>query len=63
MSSTILFANKIKQLRKIQGLPQRKIAATFNVDAGFYNKIERSKRLVRQSQVIALALLFDCVEK
>lgn len=59
----MLFADKIKQLRKDSGQLQRKVAAALDVDAGLYSKIERGERPAKREQVIALASIFNTDEK
>lgn len=59
----MLFAEKIKQLRKDSGQLQRKVAAALDVDAGLYSKIERGERPAKREQVIALASIFNTDEK
>lgn len=60
---TMLFADKIRQLREDSGQLQRKVAAALDVDAGLYSKIERGERPAKREQVIALASILHTDEK
>lgn len=59
----MLFAEKIKQLRKDSGQLQRKVAAALDVGAGLYSKIKRGERPAKREHVIALASIFKTDEK
>ena len=58
----MLFAEKIKQLREKQRLPQRQLAAALEIDTPMYSKIERGDRPAKRTQVIALAKLLSTDE-
>lgn len=59
----MLFADRIKQLRKDNGLLQRKVAAALDIDAGLYSKIERGERPAKRKQVLAIASILHTDEK
>ena len=59
----MLFAEKIKQLRKDSGQLQRKVAAALDVGAGLYSKIKRGERPAKREHVINLANIFHADEK
>lgn len=59
----MLFANKIRTLREQNGLLQRKVAASLDIDAGLYSKIERGERPAKREQVINLARILHTDEK
>lgn len=54
---TMLFTNKLKQLREHNNLLQRQLAAALEIDTGLYSKIERGDRRAKREQVIVLAEL------
>jgi transcriptional regulator with XRE-family HTH domain len=56
----MLFAQKIKQLRDSQHLPQRQIAAVLEIDTATYCKIEKGDRRAKREQVLLLAKIFNC---
>lgn len=51
----MLFANKIKELRLKNDLPQRKLAAILDIDTATYCKIEKGERKANKKQVEILA--------
>ena len=55
----MLFADKIKQLRELRQMPQRKLAAALEIDTATYCKIEHGERRARKNQVIILADLLE----
>ncbi|MDH6304211.1 transcriptional regulator with XRE-family HTH domain [Parabacteroides sp. PF5-5] len=56
--STMLFAEKIRQLREDKQLLQRQVSAALEIDNALYCKIERGDRLAKREQVVKLAQLF-----
>jgi transcriptional regulator with XRE-family HTH domain len=54
----MLFAEKIKQLRK----DQRQFAATLEIDTPMYSKIERGKRPAKRKQIAVSAQLLQIDE-
>lgn len=59
----MLFADKIKQLREEQQLPQRQLAAALEIDTATYCKIEKGDRKARREQVVNLAHLLQIGEQ
>lgn len=51
----MLFVEKIKQLREMQQLPQRQLAALLEIDTATYCKIERGERRAKREQVEIIA--------
>lgn len=51
------FGEKIKELREDQGLLQRQLAASLEIDTPMYSKIERGERKAKREQVEQLANL------
>jgi transcriptional regulator with XRE-family HTH domain len=51
------FCKKIKKARKAQGLLQRQLAATLEIDTPLYSKIERGERRAKRSQIKKIAEL------
>lgn len=58
----MLFANKIRRLRKDQQLLQRQLAAALEIDTPMYSKIERGERPAKRTQVIAIAKILTTDE-
>lgn len=58
----MLFANKIKLLREEQGLLQRQLSASLEIDTPMYSKIERGDRPAKRTQVVAIAQLLSTDE-
>jgi len=56
------FGEKIKELREDQGLLQRQLAASLEIDTPMFSKIERGERKAKREQVEQLADLL-CVDK
>ncbi|REA63446.1 XRE family transcriptional regulator [Dyadobacter luteus] len=56
------FGEKIKRLREEKYLLQRQIAASLDIDAPMYSKIERGERKAKRVHVISLARLLDVSE-
>lgn len=55
----MLFADKIRQLREQKQMPQRRLAATLEIDTATYCKIERGERRAKREQVSILADLLE----
>lgn len=53
------FGEKIKELREDQGLLQRQLAASLEIDTPMFSKIERGERKAKREQVEQLANLLD----
>ena len=53
------FGEKIKELRENQGLLQRQLAASLEIDTPMFSKIERGDRKAKREQVEHLAILLD----
>jgi transcriptional regulator with XRE-family HTH domain len=53
----MLFADRIRLLREEKQLLQHQLAAALEIDTPMYSKIERGNRIVKRSQVMALAKL------
>jgi transcriptional regulator with XRE-family HTH domain len=51
------FGERIKELRERQGLLQRQLAASLEIDTPMYSKIERGERKAKREQVELLASL------
>lgn len=49
------FGEKIKELREDQGLLQRQLAASLEIDTPMFSKIERGERKAKREQVEQLA--------
>ena len=59
----MLFTEKIKDLRLLSQLPQRKLAAALDIDTATYCKIEKGERKARKEQVELLASVFEVDKK
>ena len=53
------FGEKIRELRENQGLLQRQLAASLEIDTPMLSKIERGDRKAKREQVEHLAILLD----
>lgn len=53
------FGERIKELRESNGLLQRQIAASLEMDAPNFSKIERGERKAKRQQVSQLAKLLN----
>jgi DNA-binding XRE family transcriptional regulator len=51
----MMFKEKIKQLREERQLPQRKLAATLDIDTAAYCKIEKGERRARKEHIPVIA--------
>ena len=54
----MLFAERIKELRTRNQMPQRYLAAALDIDTATYCKIERGARKAKKEQVMVLSNLF-----
>lgn len=59
----MLFADKIRQLRKEKQLLQRQLASALEIDTPMYSKIERGDRPAKREQVVLIAKLLNTDEK
>jgi transcriptional regulator with XRE-family HTH domain len=53
------FIERIRQLREERQLPQRKLAATLDIDTATYCKIEKGERRAKVEQVVVIADLLQ----
>ena len=58
----MLFAEKIKELRIKNQMPQRQLAAVLDIDTATYCKIEKGERTAKKEQVVILSQIFN-IEK
>jgi transcriptional regulator with XRE-family HTH domain len=56
------FGYRIKELRQNQGLLQRQLAASLEIDTPMFSKIERGERRAKREQVVKLAELLQTDE-
>lgn len=56
----MLLPDKLKQLREVANLPQRKVAATLDIDTATYSKIENGKYMPSREQLIIISQIFSC---
>ena len=54
----MLFAEKIKELRIQNQMPQRQLAAALDIDTATYCKIEKGDRKAKKEQVAILSKMF-----
>ena len=54
----MLFTEKIKELRILNQMPQRQLAAALDIDTATYCKIERGERKAKKEQVAILSKMF-----
>lgn len=54
-----LLPTKLKQLRERAGLPQRKLAASLDIDTATYSKIETGKFVPSKELVVQIAHLLS----
>lgn len=60
---TSRLSEKLREMRSISKLPQRKVAAELDIDTATYSKIENGLYIPRREQVIALSKIFNCTEQ
>lgn len=58
----MLFAEKIRELRIKNQMPQRQLAAVLDIDTATYCKIEKGERKAKKEQVVILSQIFN-IEK
>ena len=51
------FGFRVKELREAQGLLQRQVAASLEIDTPLYSKIERGERIAKKEVAIHLATI------
>ncbi len=56
----MLLPEKLKKLREVANIPQRKIAAALDIDTATYSKIENGKYVPSREQVVIIAEIFSC---
>lgn len=49
------FGERIRELRESQGLLQRQLAASLEIDTPMFSKIERGERKAKREQVLKIA--------
>lgn len=54
----MLFAEKIKELRVKNQMPQRRLAAALDIDTATYCKIEKGERKAKKEQISILSNMF-----
>ena len=58
----MLFADRIKELREKKRMVQRQFAASLELDASMYGKIERDERRLKREQITVIARLLQIEE-
>ena len=58
-----MLADRLKELRKLCELPQRKVAAALDIDTATYCKIENGNHAPKREQVVNLAEILGTNEK
>lgn len=58
-----MLADRLKELRKLCELPQRKVAAALDIDTATYCKIENGNHTPKREQVVDLAQILGTNEK
>ena len=56
----MLLSDKLKELRDQAKQPQRKVAASLDIDTATYSKIENGKYMPNRDFVLRLATFFGC---
>ncbi len=54
----MLFTERIKELRILNQMPQRQLAAALEIDTATYCKIEKGERKAKKEQVAILSEMF-----
>lgn len=57
------FGFRVKELREAQGLLQRQVAASLEIDTPLYSKIERGERIAKKEVAVHLAAILKTDEK
>lgn len=55
----MIFGDRIKQLSESQNLLQRQLAASLEIDAPMFSKIERGERKAKREHVLLLSKLLN----
>ncbi len=55
----MLFTERIKELRILNQMPQRQLAAALEIDTATYCKIEKGERKVRKEQIEVIAQVLN----
>lgn len=63
LSTSMLFAGKLRTLREKKHLLQRQLASALEIDTPMYSRIERGERRAERGQVLLLAKLLNTDEK
>ncbi len=58
-----MLSDRLKELRKQNDLPQRKVAAALDIDTATYCKIENGNYAPKREQVVQLAQILGTDEK
>lgn len=61
--TTMVFSERLKELREQKGLLQRQLASALEIDTPMYSRIERGERKAKREQVILLAKLLETDER
>lgn len=56
------FGLRVKELREAQGLLQRQVAASLEIDTPLYSKIERGERIAKKEVAVHLAAILGTDE-
>lgn len=59
----MFFGERIRELRESQGLLQRQLAASLEIDTPMFSKIERGERKAKREQVLKIAELLKASEQ
>ncbi len=62
-NQTLSTGELIRQLRELEDLPLRKVAAQLDIDTSFLSKIERNERRATKEQIIKLTEIFRVEKK
>ena len=57
------FGERIRELRESQGLLQRQLAASLEIDTPMFSKIERGERKAKREQVLKIAEILKASEQ
>ncbi|NLR59388.1 helix-turn-helix domain-containing protein [Chitinophaga polysaccharea] len=57
------FGLRVKELREVQGLLQRQVAALLEIDTPLYSKIERGERIAKKEVAVHLASILKADER
>ncbi len=59
----MLLSNKLKELKDLHGLPQRKVATALDIDTATYWKIENGNFIPRRDKVIRISEILKWILK